>query len=77
MKLKYRLRRFLFPRKHSQEVRDIRYYQLRLKVIQAEIDKINQLATYGYLGDVLWDRLHQLTRLKSQTEKNIFTLYIK
>lgn len=70
-KLKYRLRRFLLPRKHIREVRDIRINQLMLMRANCGIRHYNDLMKNGFLGDTLWYKYHGLISAKYYYEREI------
>ncbi|MDO4803078.1 MAG: hypothetical protein Q4A15_13005 [Prevotellaceae bacterium] len=74
MKLKYRLRNFFFPRKHSEEVRAIYWCQLKLKYIRNEIAKLDELSQFGILGDSLWKKEYMLFCNQTYYERKIAKL---
>ena len=74
MKLKHRIKRLLFPRKHSDIVRKICRVQLELKIVRAQIERLDRLAKHGILGDSLWDKYQQLIRAQEYGERMIKNL---
>lgn len=74
MKLKHRLKRLLFPRKHADSIKKIRAIQVELKIVRANIAKYDRLAKHGILGDSLWDRYQQLIRAQEYGERMIKNL---
>lgn len=52
----YRIRNVFFPKNHDKLVVKIKKKQERLKILQAELDKIHHLAEHGILGDRLLDK---------------------
>lgn len=74
MKLKHRLKRLLFPRKHSDIVRKIYRIQLELKIVRANIAEYDRLAEHGILGDSLWDRYFHLIRAEGYRKRMIKNL---
>lgn len=81
MKLKYRLKNIIFPRKHNDIVKEIIALQEQKRMLQAEKDKMLRLMERGFLGDTvagyfyaLCDRLRNIESellVKKQTWKNL------
>ena len=55
-KLFRKIRNMFFPKKHDELIFKIKNRQERLKVLQAELDKIHYFAKHGMIGGMLLDR---------------------
>ena len=74
MKLKYKIRNFFFPRKHSEEVKTIRTEQLYLKAINKELGALETLCCFGIPGDSMVDRMVALRRARKYYKNHITEL---
>lgn len=70
----YRIRNVFFPKKHDKLVVKIKKKQERLKILQAELDKIYHLAEHGILGDRLLDKMILLEQIVKTIKNNIWIL---
>lgn len=70
----YRIRNVFFPKNHDKLVVKIKNKQEQLKVLQAELNKINHLAEHGILGGILLDKQITLEQRVKTIKNNILFL---
>lgn len=73
----YRIRNYVFPKKHNDMIVKIWRKQNQLKILQSELAKLNHFAEHGFLGDRLLDRQIMLEQNVRTIKNDIFLLKCK